>query len=81
MVFVSPATGVESEDAIGVKAEATENADTGVVVYADPVRELAVAFLNTGKPMLAPGMVRWYWILQRLAMLVPRRQLPWRSAR
>lgn len=54
---------------------------TGVVVYADPVRELAVAFLNTGKPMLAPGMVRWYWILQRLAMLVPRRQLPWRSAR
>ena len=51
---------------------------TGVVVYADPVRQLAVAFLNTGKPMLAPGMVRWYWILQRLAMLVPRGQLPWR---
>mgnify|MGYP002630736363 CR=1 FL=1 len=51
---------------------------TGVVVYADPVRQLAVAFLNTGKPMLAPGMVRWYWILQQLTMLVPRRQLPWR---
>jgi len=51
---------------------------TGVVVYADPVRQLAVAFLNTGKPMLAPGMVRWYWILQRLAMLVPREQVPWR---
>ena len=51
---------------------------TGVVVYADPVRELAVAFLNTGKPMLAPGMVRWYWILQRLTMLVPRGRLPWR---
>lgn len=52
---------------------------TGVVVYADPQRELAVAFLNTGKPMLAPGMVRWYWILQRLTMLVPRRAAPWRS--
>ncbi|MCO4761555.1 MAG: beta-lactamase family protein [Myxococcales bacterium] len=51
---------------------------TGVVVYADPARELAVAFLNTGKPMMAPGMVRWYWILQRLTMLVPRGRLPWR---
>ena len=51
---------------------------TGVVVYADPVRQLAVAFLNTGKPMLAPGMVRWYWILQRLTMVVPRGQAPWR---
>ncbi len=52
---------------------------TGVVVYADPVRELAVAFLNTGKPMLAPGMVRWYWILQKLAMAVPRPGAPWRA--
>jgi CubicO group peptidase (beta-lactamase class C family) len=46
---------------------------TTVVVYADPARDLCVSFLNTGKPMFAPGMVRWAWILQRLAMMVPRR--------
>lgn len=45
---------------------------TNVVVYGDPSRDLAVSFMNTGKPFLAPGMVRWYWILQRIAMLVPR---------
>lgn len=45
---------------------------SNVVVYADPSRELAVAFLNTGKPMLAPGMVQWYAVLQRIANLVPR---------
>ena len=50
---------------------------TGVVVYADPLRDLAVAYLNTGKPMLAPGMLQWYWVLQRLALQVPRRLSPW----
>ena len=33
-VTAGPSTGVESEDAIGVRAEGTENAETGVVVYA-----------------------------------------------
>lgn len=42
-----------------------------VVVYADPARDLCVSFLNSGKPMLAPGMLRWLWILQRIAILVP----------
>ena len=46
---------------------------SNVVVYGDPSRELAVSFLNTGKPMLAPGMVRWYWVLQQIALSVPRR--------
>ncbi len=45
---------------------------TNVVIYADPSRELCVSFMNTGKPMLAPGMLRWYWALQRLVMVVPR---------
>ncbi len=45
---------------------------TNVVVYADPTRDLCVSFLNTGKPMLAPGMLRWYWVLQRIASAVPR---------
>ena len=43
-----------------------------VVVYADPARDLCVSFLNTGKPMMAPGMVRWHLALQRIAKLVPR---------
>jgi CubicO group peptidase (beta-lactamase class C family) len=46
---------------------------SNVVIYADPARELSVAFLNTGKPIIAPGMVRWYWVLQRIAMTFPRR--------
>ena len=46
---------------------------TNVVVWADPDRDLAVSFLNTGKPMLAPGMVQWYRVLQRLSAEVPRK--------
>ncbi|MCP4922148.1 MAG: beta-lactamase family protein [Proteobacteria bacterium] len=46
---------------------------SNVVVYGDPSRDLAVSFLNTGKPMLAPGMVRWYWVLQQIALAVPRK--------
>lgn len=45
---------------------------SNVVVYADPARELAVAFLNTGKPMFAPGMVQWYAVLQHIVSRVPR---------
>lgn len=45
---------------------------TNVVVWADPERDLAVSFLNTGKPFIAPGMLRWYWAMQRLALEVPR---------
>jgi hypothetical protein len=42
------------------------------VAYADPSRELSVAYLTTGKPMFAPGMVQWYRVMQRIANLVPR---------
>lgn len=45
---------------------------SNVVVFADPTRDLSVAFLNTGKPMFAPGMLRWYGVLQRIAWSVPR---------
>lgn len=45
---------------------------SSVVVWADPARQLAVAFLNTGKPMAAPGMVLWYRVLERISSLVPR---------
>lgn len=39
---------------------------SAVVCYADPRRKLAVAFLNTGKTMAAPGMVQWAWCVQRI---------------
>jgi CubicO group peptidase (beta-lactamase class C family) len=45
---------------------------SNVLVYADPEREMSVAFLNTGKPMLAPGMVPWAVLVQRLALRIPR---------
>lgn len=44
-----------------------------VVVFTDPHRDLTVTFLNTGKPMMDLGMVRWYQVLQRIASMVPRR--------
>lgn len=44
-----------------------------VVVFTDPHRDLTVTFLNTGKPMMDLGMVRWYQVLQRIAGMVPRR--------
>lgn len=46
---------------------------SNVIVYGDPSRDLAVSFLNTGKPLLAPGMLRWQGILQRIALSIPRR--------
>ncbi len=45
---------------------------SNVVVFADPARDLVVTFLNTGKPMMDPGMLRWYRVLQRIASIVPR---------
>lgn len=46
---------------------------SNVVVYADPSRDLSVAFLNTGKPMMAPGMLRWYAVMQHIAVRVPKK--------
>ena len=46
---------------------------SNVVVYADPARELSVSFLNTGKPMMDHDMLRWYWVLQRIVSVFPRR--------
>ena len=43
---------------------------SNVVVYADPARDLVVSFLNTGKPMLDLGMLRWYWVLQRIVSVI-----------
>jgi len=45
---------------------------SNVLVYADPDRELVMVLLNTGKPLLAWGMVPWALMVQRLALVVPR---------
>ena len=45
---------------------------TNVFVYADPSRDLAVALLTSGKPVLSPGVLRTLGILQTVAHRVPR---------
>ncbi|HEU4732535.1 MAG TPA: serine hydrolase domain-containing protein [Kofleriaceae bacterium] len=45
---------------------------TNVFVYADPSRDLAVALMTSGKPVLAPGVTRTLWLLQTIARRVPR---------
>lgn len=60
--------GLDTKDAFG------HLGFTNVVVFADPSRQLSVSFLNTGKPMFAPGMVQWYRVLQTISSSVPRGQ-------
>jgi CubicO group peptidase (beta-lactamase class C family) len=45
---------------------------TNVFVHADPSRELAVALMTSGKPVLSPGVLRTLWILQTIAQRIPR---------
>lgn len=45
---------------------------TNVFVYADPARDLAVALLTSGKPVLTPGLARTLLIMQTIALKVPR---------
>jgi len=46
---------------------------TNVVMYADPERDLSVCLMTSGKPFMAPGVLRWLSLLQLIARLVPRR--------
>jgi len=45
---------------------------TNVFVYADPSRDISVALMTSGKPVLSPGIVRTLWILQTIARAIPR---------
>jgi CubicO group peptidase (beta-lactamase class C family) len=47
---------------------------SNVLVYADPDRQLVMVLLNTGKPLLAWGMVPWAVLVQKIALMVPRRR-------
>lgn len=45
---------------------------TNVFVYADPSRDIAVALMTSGKPMLSPGLARTLMIMQTIAHRMPR---------
>jgi CubicO group peptidase (beta-lactamase class C family) len=45
---------------------------TNVFVYADPSRDLAVALMTSGKPVLSPAVARTLMIMQTIAHRVPR---------
>jgi len=45
---------------------------TNVFVYADPSRDIAVALMTSGKPVLTPGLARTLLIMQVIAAKMPR---------
>ncbi len=46
---------------------------TNVLIYADPERELAVAFLNNGKPFITGELLLWQNVMWTIAGRLPRR--------
>jgi CubicO group peptidase (beta-lactamase class C family) len=45
---------------------------TNVFVYADPTRDVAVALMTSGKPVLTPALARTLWLMQVIAAKMPR---------
>lgn len=45
---------------------------TNVLVYADPQRDISVAFLNSGKPFVTPELLGWLRVMRVIAERVPR---------
>jgi CubicO group peptidase (beta-lactamase class C family) len=45
---------------------------TNVFVYADPTRDIAVALMTSGKPVLTPALARTLWVMQVIAAKMPR---------
>lgn len=45
---------------------------TNVFVYADPTRDIAVALMTSGKPVLTPALARTLWLMQVIAAKLPR---------
>jgi CubicO group peptidase (beta-lactamase class C family) len=54
---------------------------TTVVAWADPDRDLAVALLTSGKPVITPGQVRWLQIARAISRCCPRGEGAPRRAR
>jgi len=49
---------------------------THVVGWADPERDLSVAFLNSGKPIFTPEFLIWLNVMRTISARVPRRLEP-----
>jgi CubicO group peptidase (beta-lactamase class C family) len=49
---------------------------THVIGWADPERELSVAFLNSGKPVFTPEFLIWLNVMRTISARVPRRPEP-----
>lgn len=47
---------------------------TNVVMWADPERDVSVCLMSSGKPFLAPGVLRWYQVMQTIADRCPRKR-------
>jgi len=48
------------------------DAITNVVLMADPEPDITVSLMTTGKPFVAPGVLRWLSLLQRTGRRMPR---------
>ncbi len=49
---------------------------TNVITYADPVRDIAVALMTSGKPFITPGQVTWLKVARTIAKVCPRDTTP-----
>jgi len=45
---------------------------TNVLAWADPERDISVAFMNTGKPLITPELVLWMRIMWAISDGIPR---------
>jgi CubicO group peptidase (beta-lactamase class C family) len=43
-----------------------------VLAWADPDRDISVAFMNNGKPFITPGVVRWWNVMRVISAVIPR---------
>jgi len=45
---------------------------SNVVIWADPERDIAVALMSTGKPLVHGGLLKWFDVMGTIARCVPR---------
>ena len=45
---------------------------TNVLAWADPERDISVAFLNTGKPLVSAKFIAWFNVMRAIGMRIPR---------
>jgi CubicO group peptidase (beta-lactamase class C family) len=45
---------------------------TNVLAFADPERDISVAFLNNGKPLLAAELILWMRVMWTISSRIPR---------